>query len=183
MYNCSRNSEELSSYFCTVGETNEVRHSAWWFHQESISRILTKHALKFLLFLEWLPTPVFWPREFRGLYSPWTCKESDTTEQLSHTNQFQVSGYCQPWRSTYTTPCLYKGENPFSQLIASQFFFFFFPFHLLNIEKSPSTDFSEFKLQDPVVFLSKEQMDNKGIVSFLLLFSCNLLLKSATAKH
>ena len=28
-------------------------------------------------------TPVFWPGEFHGLYSPWSCKESDTTEQLS----------------------------------------------------------------------------------------------------
>ena len=32
---------------------------------------------------EQLPTPVFWPREFYGLYSPWGCKESDTTEQLA----------------------------------------------------------------------------------------------------
>ena len=35
----------------------------------------------------WLPTPVFLPREFhrqRSLpgYSPWGCKELDTTEQL-----------------------------------------------------------------------------------------------------
>ena len=30
-----------------------------------------------------LPTPVFWPREFRGLYSPWGHKESDMTERLS----------------------------------------------------------------------------------------------------
>ena len=30
-----------------------------------------------------LPTPVFWPGEFHGLYSPWGHKESDTTEQLS----------------------------------------------------------------------------------------------------
>ena len=30
-----------------------------------------------------LPTPVFWPGEFHGLYSPWGCKESDMTEQLS----------------------------------------------------------------------------------------------------
>jgi len=34
---------------------------------------------------EWLPIPVFWPGEFlreRSLagYSPWGCKESDTTE-------------------------------------------------------------------------------------------------------
>ena len=32
---------------------------------------------------EWLPTPVFWPGEFHGLYSPWSCKESNTTEWLS----------------------------------------------------------------------------------------------------
>ena len=32
---------------------------------------------------EGLPTPVFWPGEFHGLYSPWGCKELDTTEQLS----------------------------------------------------------------------------------------------------
>ena len=31
-----------------------------------------------------LPTPVFWLGEFHGLYSPQGCKESDTTEQLSH---------------------------------------------------------------------------------------------------
>ena len=30
-----------------------------------------------------LPTPVFWPGEFHELYSPWGCKESDMTEQLS----------------------------------------------------------------------------------------------------
>ena len=32
---------------------------------------------------ERLPTPAFWPREFHGLYSPWDCKESDMTDQLS----------------------------------------------------------------------------------------------------
>ena len=32
---------------------------------------------------EWLSTPVFWPGEFYGLYSPWGHKELDTTEQLS----------------------------------------------------------------------------------------------------
>ena len=30
-----------------------------------------------------LPTPVFWPREFHGLYSPRGHKESDTTDGLS----------------------------------------------------------------------------------------------------
>ena len=37
---------------------------------------------------EWQPTPVFLPGEFHGQrslvgYSPWGCKESDTTELLS----------------------------------------------------------------------------------------------------
>ena len=37
---------------------------------------------------EWLPNPVFWPGESHGQrrlagYSPWDCKESDTTEQLT----------------------------------------------------------------------------------------------------
>ena len=31
---------------------------------------------------ESLPTPVFWPGEFYGLYSPWDHKELDTTERL-----------------------------------------------------------------------------------------------------
>ena len=39
---------------------------------------------------EWQPTPLFLPREFHGQrslvsYSPWGHKESDTTEQLTHT--------------------------------------------------------------------------------------------------
>ena len=33
--------------------------------------------------MERQPTPVFWPGEFHGLYSPWVHRESDTTEQLS----------------------------------------------------------------------------------------------------
>ena len=33
---------------------------------------------------ERLPTSVFWPGECHGrLYSPWSCRESDTTERLS----------------------------------------------------------------------------------------------------
>ena len=34
---------------------------------------------------ERLPTPVFWPGKFHGLYSPWDHKELDTTERLSLT--------------------------------------------------------------------------------------------------
>ena len=32
---------------------------------------------------ERLPTPVLWPGEFHGMYSPWGCKGLDTTEWLS----------------------------------------------------------------------------------------------------
>ena len=32
---------------------------------------------------ERLPTPVFWPREFHGLYRPWGHKELEMTEKLS----------------------------------------------------------------------------------------------------
>ena len=32
---------------------------------------------------ERLPTPVVWPGQYRGLYSPWGRKESDTAERLS----------------------------------------------------------------------------------------------------
>ena len=32
--------------------------------------------------MERLPSPIFWPREFHGLYSSWGCKESDMTERL-----------------------------------------------------------------------------------------------------
>ena len=51
-------------------------------------------------FLDWkdalekgkVPTPVFWPREFHGLYSPRGSKESEMTEQLSLT-MYTVSFY------------------------------------------------------------------------------------------
>jgi len=33
-----------------------------------------------------LPTPVFWPGELHGLYSPWGCKESDMTEGFHSLN-------------------------------------------------------------------------------------------------
>ena len=36
---------------------------------------------------ERLPTPVFWPGEFHGLYSPWGRKESDTTEATQQQQQ------------------------------------------------------------------------------------------------
>ena len=52
---------------------------------------------------ERLPIPIFWPREFLGLYSPWGCKESGMTEQLSLSLYFLYSdaltaGTCGSWR-------------------------------------------------------------------------------------
>ena len=41
---------------------------------------------------ERLPTPVFWPGEFHGLYSPWGRKELDMTEQLSFHFQYSCLG-------------------------------------------------------------------------------------------
>ena len=45
--------------------------------QETLVRFLGQ---KVPLEKDRLPAPVFWPRDFHGLYSPWGHKESDTTE-------------------------------------------------------------------------------------------------------
>ena len=52
---------------------------------------------------ERLPTPVFLPGEFHGLYSPWGCKESDTAEQLSihFTSLSQVWFFATPWTAAF----------------------------------------------------------------------------------
>ena len=64
-----------------------------------------------------LHTPVFWPGEFHGLYSPLGCKESDTTERLNWTEQtklvevmeFQLSYFKSPnmmllkWNTQYVS--------------------------------------------------------------------------------
>ena len=44
---------------------------------------------------EQLPTPVFWPGEFYGWYSPWGDKESASTERLSlfYSNMFPILFY------------------------------------------------------------------------------------------
>ena len=38
-----------------------------------------------------LPTPVFWPGEFHGLYSPWGCKKLNMTEQASLSFHFPTT--------------------------------------------------------------------------------------------
>ena len=37
-----------------------------------------------------LPTSVFWPGEFHGLYSPWDQKELDMTEQLEKKKEIDI---------------------------------------------------------------------------------------------
>ena len=51
---------------------------------------LVAQLIKKLPARERLPTPVFWSREFHGLYSPWGHKESDTTERLSVYNYYVI---------------------------------------------------------------------------------------------
>ena len=48
---------------------------------------------------ERLPNPVFWPGEFHGLYSPWVCKESDSTERLSLHSCIVVQSLSRVWLS------------------------------------------------------------------------------------
>ena len=39
---------------------------------------------------EGLPTPVFWPGEFQGLYSPWGCREKDIVDLKRTMSQFNI---------------------------------------------------------------------------------------------
>ena len=79
---------------------------------------------------ERLPTPVFWPGEFHGLYSPWGRKESDTTEWLSIMRIFRCIASCQlfTWKgkqenclielegkSLVTTPVFLPGKIPWTE--------------------------------------------------------------------
>ena len=82
----------------------EMSHQVWLTAEEMEIKLYFQHDLDrrpgvdpwvgdpfFLWRRERLPTPVFWPGEFHGLYSPWGRKESDTTEQLS----LQLSLHCE----------------------------------------------------------------------------------------
>ena len=63
---------------------------------------------------KWQPTPVLLPGKSHGQrslvgYSPWDCKESDTTEQLQFTNftHFILSHWRRKWQPT---PVFLPGE-------------------------------------------------------------------------
>ena len=57
-----------------------------------------------------LPTLVFWPGEFHGLYSSWGCKESETTEQLSLSQFFVLRGFPMHYMIFCSIPGLYTLE-------------------------------------------------------------------------
>ena len=64
---------------------------------------------------EWLPTLVFWPGEFHGLYSPWGGKESDTTEQLSlhlHSQRCPSFPFCGHRRGRHLLETIPWTEEP-----------------------------------------------------------------------
>ena len=50
-----------------------------------------------------LPTPVFWPEEFHGLYSPWGRKESDTIERLSLSLVYRTTNALQCYAGFFYT--------------------------------------------------------------------------------
>ena len=56
---------------------------------------------------ERLPTPVFWPRKFHGLYSLWGRKELDTTEGLfTFKLVFSASSVSNRQKKRYKEPSL-----------------------------------------------------------------------------
>ena len=71
-----------------IGYPLQYSWTSWWLSWERNSLHFGRPGFnswvgKILWGREWLLTLVFWPGEFHGLYSPWGCKELNTTEQLS----------------------------------------------------------------------------------------------------
>ena len=60
---------------------------SYHFTPKQVAKITVKKRESMYFMFPWrrerLPTPVLWPGEVRGLYSPWGHKELDTTERLS----------------------------------------------------------------------------------------------------
>ena len=54
---------------------------------------------------ERLPTPVFWPREFLGLYSPWGRKELDRIERLSVVCVMPHFNFVTTLKGNHSYPC------------------------------------------------------------------------------
>ena len=83
---------------------------------------------------QWLPTPVFWPREFYGQrnlagYSPWGCKESDFTEQRSLLTS--ICRYLEFFICIAKPPLVFcsvkkKKKKSLFQVLKPDYLFFFF---------------------------------------------------------
>ena len=66
-----------------------------------------------------LPTPVFWPGEVHGLYSPWGLKESDTTERLSLDSE-RGKGDDRGWDSWMASQIWWTGRPGMLRFVGSQ---------------------------------------------------------------
>ena len=73
---------------------------------------------------ERLPTPVFWPREFLGLYSPWGRKELDRIERLSLVCVIPHLNFLTTLKGNHFYPCFptkkckFRSTKGFAQLRA-----------------------------------------------------------------
>ena len=68
------------------------------------------------------PTPVFWPGEFHGLYSPWGHKESDITERISLSLSLLL--YILWSLLSYTLWCTHYISKCVNRLTSNAFLFF-----------------------------------------------------------
>ena len=66
---------------------------------------------------EGLPTPVFWPGEFRGLYSSWGHKESDMTEQVSLALHLKINELSNHEKTFRKLKCILLSERTQSQKV------------------------------------------------------------------
>ena len=103
---CSRGSQERST--CKILGKEEFRAVNCWLRASLVAQ-LGKNPPEmqetWVWSLGWedswrrerLPTPIFWPGEFHGLYIPWGCKESDMTEKLSQKYEVLIEGHVTPF--------------------------------------------------------------------------------------
>ena len=89
----SMDNEFTSSWFCLFITFSLLTQLPWWFRWSRICLQFRRPGFspwveKMPWRRKWYPTPLFLPGESHGQrhlagYTPWDCKQSDTTEQLS----------------------------------------------------------------------------------------------------